>query len=125
MPVLTAFVRWRPSSGWTSVDAADRRPHPVRHGRAGPLRARARRARPPAEPERLAELLDERVELELGPLGAAAVVVGARLVDLVLQLDDPRLVLAARLTSSRTGPAAPPTSVPPISSNAWTSTPGG
>ena len=74
---------------------ADRGPDPVRHGRAGPLGAGAGRPRALPEPERVAQLGDERIELDLGAIGARPVVRLPRRVDVLLQVDDAFLVRAA------------------------------
>ena len=74
-------------------DLLDGRPDAERDGRAGPLDARAAAAGPTPEAEGLAQLGDQRVELELGPLGSGGVVGLVGLIDVALQVEDPRLVL--------------------------------
>ena len=108
VPVFTAFVKWRPSS---SSAVPSRRIAPLMRwvgdrppGSLGGTPGRPGSAR---EPERLRELLDDRVELEFGALGPRPVAVVAGLVDLTLQLPYPRLVAAAGLVvQERPGAAA-------------------
>ena len=95
VPVRTEFVRCRPSSGCTC--ASRRIAALIRYVTA--VRARSelepvdRGALP--EPERVAQLGDERIELDLGAIGARSVVRLPRRVDVLLQVDDAFLVRAA------------------------------
>ena len=95
VPVRTEFVRCRPSSGCTC--ASRRIAARIRYVTA--VRARSelepRRPRSLPEPERVAQLGDERIELDLGAIGARPVVRLPGPVDVLLQLDDAFLVRAA------------------------------
>ena len=71
---------------------------------------------PPAEPEGLGQLVDERVPLDGEALGAAGVAVALGLVEVVLEVDEPLPVLlhgllvehGLRGRPSRTGRSSPP-----------------
>src|SRR5262245_53151391 len=94
-----------PELGELAAQAADRRPDAVGDGRAGPLGGAARAAGPAAEAERTGQVLDDGVELGLGPIGPGVVVVGLGLVDLGLEVADALLVLAAgRVVDDLAGP---------------------
>src|SRR5687768_743367 len=82
--------------GLDLADLLDRGPNAIRHRGTGLLGARPGGPGATPQTEGLTELLHEEIELELRLLGPGTVVVGPRLVDVVLELDDAGLVLAAR-----------------------------
>ena len=78
-------------------DATDGAADAVRHGGPGPLACSTTGPLPSAQPEGLAVLFDERVQLDLGAVGAFPVVGRLRVVDVCLQVTHPALVGAAGL----------------------------
>ena len=78
-------------------DAPDGAADAVGDGGPGPLACSSAGSLPPAEPEGLAQLLDEGVQLDFGPLGADPVVGAVRVVDLDVEVVHAGLVGAAGL----------------------------
>ena len=68
---------------------------PVGHGCSGPLRGAALASAASGETEGAGEVVDQRVELGAGPFGSGEVVVGVGVVDVVVEVADAGLVLAA------------------------------
>ncbi len=126
MPVRTALARCRPRADATST-LADRVADPGRHGLSQPLdRFGPGRPGSPTEPDRARELVDDRVVLDPGPLGAAEVVGRVGVVDLLGQLGQPLPVggdRPARRAPRRRCRCAREVGTP-SSSVTWTSRPG-